>query len=509
MRTKTLLSVAIAGLLMVLGVPFATADRVKTTQTTKVMKRPGEKSAVVTRVKAGRTLTVIATQGRWMKVRVNGRTGWVARSTVKSASAREVPRNTRRRPFVDGRSTRRGWSGEAPDDRVGGDAIDEDEDEAEIEEDDDEEAERPRKKAKKARVRDDDDDEDEDEDSEDEDDEEELADEDCEDDECEEEAPAEPKERVVMVTADKAKLRSKPSKKGKSQGRVKKGAKLVVLEQQDDWMLVEDPEEGDSGWIRTAEVWEPGMRAKRAIRAEARLGFDRMSTLFASTSDEPLGNYKIDAAAAAVSLRGDVIMKQGPKYLIGAELRYDLGKSTPGIRYSDGTDAVDIPYTTHEIDLRLVGGYDFHHKTGAAAYGRLGYHYGMFAVANVGDFTKNLAKLPSETLSGPTIGVGAEAPKIAEKVGARFQADYLVMGKRAQTVGLEDGDLSTVKALWAGLIVTYQWKPSMTIDFGYGYEWSKTVWTGLAEGSMRGHNAESAARKDVTHGVLVGIAKTF
>src|SRR5688572_19185178 len=143
MRTKTLLSVAIAGLLMVLVVPVASADRVKTTQTTKVMKRPGEKSAVVTRVKAGRTLTVIATQGRWMKVRVNGRTGWVARSTVKSASAREVPRNTRRRPFVDGRSTRRGWSGEAPDDRVGGDATEDEEEDMEAEE---EEVERPRKK---------------------------------------------------------------------------------------------------------------------------------------------------------------------------------------------------------------------------------------------------------------------------------------------------------------------------------------------------------------------------
>jgi hypothetical protein len=133
----------------------------------------------------------------------------------------------------------------------------------------------------------------------------------------------------------------------------------------------------------------------------------------------------------------------------------------------------------------------------------------MFAVANVGDFTKNLAKLPSETLSGPTIGIGAEAPRIAEKVGARFQADYLAMGKRAQTKGLEDGEVSAVKALWAGLVVNYQWKPDMTIDFAYGYEWSKTVWQGVATGSMRGHNAESAARKDVTHGVLVGIAKSF
>src|SRR5688500_5525604 len=146
MRTKTLLSVAIAGLLMVLGVPFASADRVKTTQTTKVMKRPGEKSTVVTRIKKGRTLTVIAKQGRWMKVRVNGRTGWVARSTVKSASAREVTRNTRRRPFVDGRSTRRGWGGEAPDDRVGEDAVDDEELEEEAEAEEDEEEARPKKK---------------------------------------------------------------------------------------------------------------------------------------------------------------------------------------------------------------------------------------------------------------------------------------------------------------------------------------------------------------------------
>jgi uncharacterized protein YgiM (DUF1202 family) len=498
MRTKTLLSVAIAGLLMVLVVPFAAADRVKTTQTTKVMKRPGEKSAVVTRVKAGRTLTVIATQGRWMKVRVNGRTGWVARSTVKSASAREVPRNTRRRPFVDGRSTRRGWSGEAPDDRVGGDAIEEDEDE--------EEAERPRKKAKRSKARVEDDDED----FEDEDEDEEVAESDCDEDEedCEE-APAEPKERVVMVTADKAKLRAKPSKKGKAEGRVKKGARLVVLEEKDDWMYVEDPEEGEAGWIRTAEVWEPGMRPKRVIRVDGRLGFERLGTVFASTSTEELGNYKISAAAAAVSLRADMIQKYGEKYLIGGELRYDLSKSTPGIRYSDGTNAADIPFTTHDIDLRAIAGYDFHHKTGAAAYGRLGYHYGMFSVANVGDFTKNLARLPSETLSGPTIGVGAEAPRVAEKVGARFQADYLAMGKRAQTKGLEDGEVSTVKALWAGLVVNYQWKPNMTIDFAYGYEWSKTVWSGVATGSMRGHNADSAARKDVIHGALVGIARTF
>ena len=54
----------------------AAAERVRTTDATKVFKRTGEQSAIVTRVKKGTTLQVIATQGRWLKVRVNGRTGW-------------------------------------------------------------------------------------------------------------------------------------------------------------------------------------------------------------------------------------------------------------------------------------------------------------------------------------------------------------------------------------------------------------------------------------------------
>jgi uncharacterized protein YgiM (DUF1202 family) len=500
---------AIAGLLMVLGMSVASAERVRTTQTTKVMKRPGEKSAVVTRVQKGRTLTVIATEGRWFKVRVNGRTGWVARSTVQGASAREVPRNTRRRPFVDGRSTRRGGWGDAPEDRVGGDAVEDDED-AEPEEDEDEEEARPRKVAKKAKARprrqveEDDEDFDDEESSDEGDDEGDEGDE----DEEEEAAPPAPKERIVQVAVAKTKLRSKPSKKGRATLRVKKGAKLIVVEEKNDWMLVEDPD-GESGWIKKSEIWEPGMRAKRQIRVEGRLGFDRMAQVFRSDGDAQLSNYNVGAAAAAISLRGDYVQKYGPKYLIGAEARYDLGKSTPGIRYSDGTNATDIPFTTHDIDLRAVGGYDFHHKTGAAAFARLGYHYSMFQVASVADFTKNLARLPSETLAGPTIGVSAELPRITEKLGGRLAADYLIAGKRAQTTGLEDGQVSNATALWGALVVDYQWKKDMVIDFAYGYDYAKTVWTGAAPASMRGTNSTEAARKDVTHSLTIGLAKTF
>jgi hypothetical protein len=445
-----------------------------------------------------------------MKVRVNGRTGWVARSTVESAEAREdMPRNTRRRPFVDGRSTRRGWGGEAPDDRVGSDAIEEDDD------GEDEERPAPRKKAKikakkKAKHREieaDDEDEDEaDADADDEDSDDEAAD--CDDEDCEEAAAPEPKVRTVEVAVAKTKLRSKPSKKGKSVHRVKKGVSLVVLDEQKGWMLVEDPD-GEQGWIKKSEIFEGGARPARQINLSAKLGFERMAQVFRSDGDGALAGYDIAAASAQVSVKADYVQKYKASYLIGADLRYDLGKSTPGIRYQTDTAAADIPYTTHDVQAAALIGYDFHHKTGAAAFGRLGYHYGLFQVANVGDFTKNLAHLPSETLAGVTVGLAAEAPHLNDKIGAHLVADYMIMGKRAQTKGLEDGSVSTAKSAWANLTADYQWKPDMSINIGYQYEYSKTVWTGAVAASMRGTNATAAARKDTSHALLIGLVKTW
>lgn len=516
MRMKTLLSMALAGLLMVLVVPRASAERVKTTQSTKVMKRPGEEEVVVTRVPKGRTLTVIAHEGRWMKVRVNGRTGWIARSTVSAEAREEIPRNTRRHPFVDGRSTRRGWSGEAPDDRVGEDAVDTDSDDADSDDgdsDEDRPAPKPHKKPKKVHhaapaADDDEDSDDADSDDGDADSDDESASDDCDGDDCDEDAaPAKPAPVIVQVAVAKTKLRAKPSKKAKGGTRVKRGAALTVIDEQKDWMLVEN-NDGDQGWIKKSEIVQPG-RPARQITLDARVGFERMSQLFASDGTGTLGSYAIAAMSGNASVRADYVQKKGPKYLIGAEARLDIGKSTPGIRYQTDTQAVDIPYTTYDVDARALAGYDFHNKMGAAAFARLGYHYGMFQVANVGDFTKNLAHLPSETLAGFEVGVGADLPKLTDKLGASINADYLLMGKRAQTKGLEDGAVSTAKGAWAGLTLAYQWKKDTTLSAAYNYEYAKTVWTGAAPASMRGTNSTTAARKDTSHALFVGLAKSW
>src|SRR3569833_3374238 len=102
----------------------ALAEKVKTNQETRVLKHPNEQGKLVIKVKVCQQMSLIVSEGRWLHVRVSGRTGWVARSKVELADPDEIARNTRRRPFVAGRSTHRGFgSSEAPEDRIGADAV--------------------------------------------------------------------------------------------------------------------------------------------------------------------------------------------------------------------------------------------------------------------------------------------------------------------------------------------------------------------------------------------------
>lgn len=493
MRNRLLVASVVCGLLAGASARPARAEEVKTTHTTKILKRPGEQAPVVVRVDAGRSMTVLATDGRWIKVRVNGRTGWVTRSQVaSSASARGVQRNTRRRPFVDGRSVRRGWSGDAPEDRVGADATEDDEDEV------DEPAPRARKVAKKpaprARQRDD---RDEDEDIEERDGDEAEADE------------AEPAPRMVTVVAAETDLRAKPSRRGKAVTTVAKGDRLAIVGEDDsgEWLEVEN-QDGDAGWIRAKEV-SSDTRAQRVMRADARIGFASLGQAFRSDGTGNLANYKLGSSAIALAVAGGVDVKYKADYRLGLDLAYAGGKAQPGIRYTDGAVSADIGFVTHDVDARAKIGYDWHKASGMVAWGRLGYHYGMFKVADVGDFTKNLAKLPSEILSGPTAGLALEIPRLTPKLGAIASADVLFPGKRTQTKGLEDGAASKVIAVWASGVASYQWKSSVTLDAGYQLSYAKTRWAGAATGSMRGTAATAAARSDLAHTITVGLGKRF
>ena len=111
---KTFFALAAAGVLLLASLlladdfapAVANAETVRTKKSARVMSRPKGSARVVARVGSGRDLVVVSRQGRWLKVKVNGKTGWVIKSaTSATRSARPSVSKTRRRPVVTRRKS--------------------------------------------------------------------------------------------------------------------------------------------------------------------------------------------------------------------------------------------------------------------------------------------------------------------------------------------------------------------------------------------------------------------
>lgn len=460
----------------------AAADDVRAKKSASVMASPGEQARVVTRVRSGEKMSVLEKKGRWLKVRVNGRTGWITRSRVSSGQARTPVRKTRRRAFVEGRSRRRSRkSKSAPSDRVGADAMAGDDDEGFDDDFDDDDF-------------DDDFDDDDFDDDDDDDDEAQSVD-------------------TVVATAN-TRMRRKPSSRARAVGKARSGDRLVVIERDGKWIKVEN-KDGDEGWVRAKDVEDGAFQYKKYnIRYFGSLGYSDVSQSFSTAQQCDLCNYSLSTGAANVGLGADVIYDYSEEYLLAGDLSYRYTRANPGIRFvdpADGTPA-DISFQAHRIDLGARAGYKLGKETGMAAYGRLGYHYDRFGVDEVDNFAVNLPKLPSEILSGFTLGVMLDVPQFNPKIAFRLGVDMLISGSRVQTAGLEDGLLSDPSAIWGVARLDYKWQPTMKITGQYHYSGLTTEWQGNAAQSMRDHVGEGsmqAKRDDVVHALFVGLSKAL
>ena len=99
----------------------ANSEMVKTKRKAKIFSDKGEQSRVVSSAKAGESLLVLRKEGRWYKVRINGRTGWITRSNLAVSSERKSSKG-RRVAFVEGRDRQDG-NEKAPEDRAGIDTV--------------------------------------------------------------------------------------------------------------------------------------------------------------------------------------------------------------------------------------------------------------------------------------------------------------------------------------------------------------------------------------------------
>ncbi len=497
-------------LVLFVGTP-AHAEKAKTNQAAKVYNRAGEQGQVVAKVKEGQSLTILKKEGRWLKVRVSGRTGYIPRTKVDLPEGdEEISRNTRRRPFVDGRGTKRGFGGEAgPDDRVGADATDTekgsskpdpDETDEGSDEPDPPKGDKGGKGGKGGKTGGKKPKEDPDEDE-----------------------PVVTKDEGDEIVDDRPTARVKSKTKIYSEADPESdpadwtaGPKTILFPTGKKGKFTEvENEEGDLGYVLTSkiEVSESGGPvggpSTRQIDARARLGVTiiQQGLRTAGGVPERPDNYNLSTSAVTVALGGAYLKPYKSSYMVGGELNYDFAKAVPGIKV-DAMNTTGI--TLHNLNVRGLFGKDLKRKSGMMVFGRLGFRYQSYQVSDVTNLAKNTAKLPSEIIKTPTFGAALTIPRLTSKIGLRFSLDTMIVGTSLkQTKNLEDGKNPSAKGACVGAGFTYRWKPNMDIQATYDLNYTRLKFGAPLDTSMRGHTGTSVARTDVFHGVTVGIAKAF
>ncbi|HEX8114253.1 MAG TPA: SH3 domain-containing protein [Kofleriaceae bacterium] len=442
----------------------ADAEKVKTNQTAKLYSRAGEQSPVILKLKSGQTMTVLAKDGRWIKVRVSGRTGWIPRSKVDlPEDDEEIARNTRRRPFVDGRGTKRGFGGESgPDDRIGADATGDGDD-------------APRSSGKLAKndakndarndAKNDDDDRPARKKSRGDDDDARPGKDDDGDD-------AKEATRPMAHVAKTTDIYNEPNAGSDASFTAGPKTALYVVEEKGKWTFVEN-DEGDAGYVLTSKLdidAPAGGPHTRMIDLRGRLGFAQVNQSVSTPGGTPIpDNYSAGSSSVGVALGAEVVYPYPKRYWLGGELAYTYTTTLFGGIQNMGQT---IGFSFHNFNLRALGGYDLQNKYGMIAFGRLGYHYDSFQVSDVANFAVNTARIPNQIIQGPTIGAGLAIPRLTDSLGLRAGMDLMLIGASLeQTKNLEDGTGPGAKAVYLGSALNYRWKPKIdiqgTLDLGY------------------------------------------
>lgn len=512
-------SVLVLALALTAGV--AHAEKVKTNQKTKLFLRPGEQEKVITTVKSGQNMTLLAQEGRWLKVRVQGRTGYVPRSKVDMADGGdEIVRNTRRRAFVDGRSKNRGFGGESPDDRVGADATEssssggggDDSGDSDDKETTKKPPKKPTKPAKPSH-----------EDSDDSSSSDDSGDSKSSDDTSvsdDDSGSSDEPSRPTAHVSEKTVVFSERDKESDEAFVAKPSMVLYPAETKGKWTRVEN-DDGDTGWLLSSQIevddgGGSGGSRKREIDVRGRLGvtFMQQGMRSAGSTVTYPDNYNIGTSAATVSLGGGLLYPYGKSALLGGELAYDFAKAVPGIHYKDPTTGAssDIGVTLHNVNVRALLGYDFHKKNGMRLFARLGYRYEGFLVDGNSPFNAmvNTAKLPSEVTTGVTIGGALAIPHLTDKIGIKLALDAMLIGVGVtQTKALEDGSKPTATAYCGEAAFIYSWKSGMDLQAIYDLNYAAYDFGAPMAGSMRTHMGTDTSRTDIFHTITFGLAKGF
>ncbi len=532
----------------------AHADQVVRTNTEANLRaRPGERAPTLAHLDEGQTVRVLGRQGRWLKVSVKGKVGWITRTQVaddgEPMSARAS--SEKKRTAAAKARSKKGWSS-MDDEAVGADAVESDDEEASADDesatasdegddsaDEGAPAKMKKKNAKAER--------------------EEKAE--RERQERAEAEQAEKDEKAAEMKAKKAKKQAsakiakggevvavrrivghaKPSKKSDERFDAKKGAQLTVvaINEEGDWIKVEDAE-GDKGWVAKKDLRASGDESMDSDEGDAVAESDSGSDVGSSDDSDgesrgvrkmaekqgPMmmwvsasggvlnrtqtyvsggtglkANYGLANTAPAV-IGGLGFVRRAGSFNLGADagIIATMGGSGIAIAGSNGGMAETLAWSALEIDVHGNLQYVLSPR-GYAIGARAGYH-----VSSVTVDVSTQAKLPSEKLAGFTVGGVFEAPRLTDKIGMRVGADLLMGGTLLQTQGLQDGESSAASVMFLNAGATYSFTPRLGANASYQLAYETFAFAGA---NQREPSATKAKREDLQHVFGLGLAYVF
>lgn len=428
----------------------------KTTAEVVLRKKPGERQAVVTKLPEGTAVEVLREEGRWVLVRVGGDIGYLTRTTIVDTTP---PPSTLPEPAIDPITTQpvpsRRWSSARSDESHRGASG-----------------------------------------------------------------------LFVGVTAKTA-LRAEARDDAESLAEVTRGDRLAVIDASNPGWIQVRTLDGRSAWIardavddgtarvvlaevpttaitsRTASVrpiaTAPTSRGL-AIRIDAELGYRSLAMDFTSNGTTGLANYVMSADAAAAGLEIEAVKRLSKRLFVGADGRVHSSTSTPGSGIAYGGPSRiggSIPFSTFASDAGLRVGMHARRVFDVAL--RAGFHYDAFVTRDVG----NAGRLPREHLVGSVVGARIEIAPPRSRVNVSLRFDALVLGARAQTTNLEDGEDSTARATWAGATLRIPLGHTLSLQSTFDFARATTSWTGM---SVRTPGTTAATRVDSTQTVWLGVA---
>lgn len=497
----------------------ASADEVVRLNTdARLRARPGERAPTIAKLSEGQTVRVIGREGRWLKVSVRGRVGWITRTQVTIGDdapvAARPAQQSKKRVAETPRRQKKGWSS-LDEDAVGEEVAEEEE-----------EAPPPKKKAKQVAARK----------------KKPVA-----------KKPAKLEVGATVVFADEASVRQRPSKRADELYTAEAGeeVKVLVISEEGDWVRVQ-ADDGTKGWVEARALlaagggdeelddeepaWDeeeetprrrvargddddddaPVVRKKRkrgkkgraapaamAWSANGGLGILSKKQEFTSPGMDPLiSNYGLTNTAPAVVVGGTLSKPMGTAYALGLEGTFMMTVGGDGVRVPGMGGAMEVlSWSAISVDVRGMAGYKLDAKKGLTLGARVGYHRASVTVQD-----SMTVKLPSERLSGFTLGAGLDAPILTPKIGVRVGFDMLMGASLEQTAGRRDGETVALDAYYLTAVGSY--KVNKQIDAVAGYTLSLEGF-GFSGNSERDVSSSGGSRKDLQHVFSVGAAYRF